>query len=340
VRKQNSKKQLGCCIAVLVFLVFSAEATASAELFTVGAVADVQYADREPRGGRTPRQSPRRLRKAVDSFNAREVDFAISLGDLIDWDDIDYSKLPADIEVVHPVDWTHFETIDAIWRQIRAPRHYVLGNHEWCVPDRADDGEKPGRVLRRFGFEDQAYYDFSHQGFRFILLDGTDRYMYAYAKGSEKFRDAQAYLQGVGASPRNRWWNGAISQTQLDWLRETLVDAARQKEKVVVCCHFPVHDPEEAHSLLNAQDVCDVLDAFPNVVLWLNGHNHAGGYAVMNEGMPNRRHHLNLKGMQNGDDRYYRLLFYADRVDVFRAEQETPERTMTFESEKDTNEQD
>lgn len=62
----------------------------------------------------------------------------------------------------------------------------------------------------------------------------------------------------------------------------------------MVCCHFPLQDPVGNHTLLNFQETRDVLDRFPNVVLWLNGHKHAGVYALANEGQANQRHHLNL----------------------------------------------
>ena len=303
----------------------------SEPVFSIGAVADVQYADSPPRGDRTPRESPRRLQEAVDFFNAQGLDFVVNLGDFIDWDDIDYSVFPKETKPVEPVDWTHFETVNTIWQKIRAPRHHVLGNHDVYVPDRASDGEKPARVLAKFGFKDKAYYDFSHKGFRFIMLDGTDRYMYSYPAGSPAYGEAKAYFDSI-TTPARTPWNGAISDTQLAWLADTLADATSKGEKVVVCCHFPIHDPVGGHTLLNFQETRDVLDRFPNVVLWLNGHNHAGGYALANEGKPTQRHHLNLMGMQNADDRHYRLVFHPQKIEVFRAGNKLPERTMHFTS--------
>ena len=299
-------------------------------LFTVGVVADPQYADTAPRGGRTPREVPRRLKNAVDHFNRHEVDFVVSLGDFIDWDDIDYTWPPVTDLPRGKSNWVHFETLDALWQQIQAPRYHVLGNHEWYVPDRAEDGEKPGRVFRKFGFEDKAYYDFVQPGYRFVLLDGNDRYIYAYPKGSPAYADAKAYFDSLPRNlPERKDWNGAISQPQLNWLRATLDDASQKQQRVVLCCHYPIHEPAEPHSLLNHAEVRAILDDFPNVVLWLNGHNHRGGYALVNEDQANERHHLNFRGMQNGDGAYYRLEFFEDHIDVYRAEGEQPERQLS-----------
>ncbi len=295
----------------------------AAPLFTIGAVADVQYADTDPRGNRTPREAPRRLREAAECFNRHNVDFVVSLGDFIDWDDINYATFRTTNEALDPVDWTHFTTVDEVWQTIHAPRYHVLGNHEWCVPDRAHDGAKPERVFKRYGFEEKAYHDFKHKGFRFVVLDGTDRYMYAYPKDSDEYLDAKSYYDSLA---RRSPWDGAMSSKQLDWLKATLADAEAAREKVVIFCHFPIHEPSRNHNLLNSLEVSGLLDGFPNVVLWLNGHNHQGGYALMN----GRRHHLNLKGMQNFDDTHCRLAFYPDRIEVYRAEALEPERVLPF----------
>lgn len=329
-----TRRKMVALVGLIWCACLSVQATeAEAPLLTVGVVADPQYADTAPRDGRTPREVPRRLKLAVDYFNRHQVNFVVSLGDFIDWDDIDYTWPPV-TDVTTRSDWAHFETLNAIWQQIEAPRYHVLGNHEWYVPDRADDGEKPGRVFRKFGFKDKGYYDFAEQGFRFVILDGNDRYMYAYPKGSPAYIDAKAYYDALPRHlPERRNWNGAISQQQLSWLRATLADAQEKQQRVVVCCHYPIHEPAEPHTLLNHAELRAVLDAFPNVVLWLNGHNHQGGYALANEHQPNQRHHLNLKGMQNGDGAHYRLQFFEDSIDVYRAESAQPERRLTIRKE-------
>jgi hypothetical protein len=68
------------------------------------------------------------------------------------------------------------------------------------------------------------------------------------------------------------------------------------------------------HSLYNADQVRGILDGYRNVVLWLNGHNHAGDYKLMGT-----RHHLNLKGMQESATAWYEIAFSQDRAKVYQA---------------------
>ena len=153
------------------------------------------------------------------------------------------------------------------------------------------------------------------------MVDGTDLYMYAYPRDSHAYRTAKAYYdKRQNGGP----WDGAISPKQLGWLKKTLADAVAKGEKAVLFCHFPIHEPTAHHNLINSVEVAELLDGFPNVALWLNGHKHGGGYALMN----GQRHHLNLRGMQNFDDAYYRLAFFRDRIEVLRAGQTEPERIL------------
>ena len=70
-------------------------------------------------------------------------------------------------------------------------------------------------------------------------------------------------------------------------------------EPVVILCHYPIHPPVDHHSLLNSTELLDILNGYSNVVMWMNGHYHRGSYV-----MQGRRHHLGLKGMQEGADRW------------------------------------
>ena len=66
---------------------------------------------------------------------------------------------------------------------------------------------------------------------------------------------------------------------------------------------------------MNDKEILKILDKYPNVCLYLNGHNHKGDYKLMG-----KRHHLNLRGMQNFADSWYQLDFYQDKIKVFQAE--------------------
>jgi len=59
-------------------------ARAQSGLFRFGIVADPQYAPVPPRGSRFYAHSLWKLSEAVDDFNAQDVEFTVTLGDIID----------------------------------------------------------------------------------------------------------------------------------------------------------------------------------------------------------------------------------------------------------------
>ena len=283
------------------------------ESFSIAAVADPQYADADPRGGREPRKSKDRLLHAVSEWNKRDLDWGVILGDIIDWDDIDYSVFPSNTNTQAPQDWENTNTILNAWNQLQAPKYLVLGNHDFYVPHQDSDGlKKPHSVYRKFGFKNQAYYAFRHKGFRFIVLEGDNSHL-NYALGTPEQTEAQDYFDNVSGS--TVWWNAGIKTPQLVWLLEQLDESQALNEPIIVMCHYPVHTPDGNHSLYNAAHIREILGKYPNMRLWLNGHNHSGAYKY-----EFNRHHLNLKGMQEGADRWYQLDFSPDRLMVFQAE--------------------
>ena len=152
-----------------------------------------------------------------------------------------------------------------------------------------------------------------HKGFRFVVLEG-DISPYNYDPESEAYKKSKAYYDAV-KGPERKWWNAGISQEQIAWLKGILGKAQEAKEPTVIMCHYPIHKPIGGHSLLNSREMLTLLDAYPNVVMWLNGHNHGGGYAKVGN-----RHHLNLKGMQNEAENWYQMDFSSDRITVYQAE--------------------
>lgn len=304
-------------VAALAF--FSLVTGVCAETFSIAAVADVQYADAEPRGHREPREALKRLEHAVNSWNKRKLDWAVSLGDNIDWDDIDYSKFPQQTLSTGPAEWKHTKQVLAVWNKLKFDKHMVLGNHDYYVPYKDADGlSKPASVLRAFGYQDKAYYHFGHKGYRFVILDG-DVSPYNFDVETPEYKVAKAYYDTFKGKQKTPW-NAAISNKQLVWLAGVLDQALKDREPVVLMCHYPIHQPIGGHHLFNAEQVVALLDTYPNVVMWLHGHTHKGGYVQMG-----KRHHLNLKGMQEEDDSWYQIDFSPEIIKVYQAENlETP----------------
>src|SRR5690606_33154640 len=108
-------------ITLLLFLFsltfFDRARAQDAPLFSFGLIADIQYADVESSGKRDYRGSLARARKAVSMLNDHELAFTVHCGDLIDRD------------------YASFDAPLAILRNLRAPVHFVVGNHEFSVAD-------------------------------------------------------------------------------------------------------------------------------------------------------------------------------------------------------------
>ena len=218
-----------------------------------GIVADVQYCDSEPHGERYFRQSLEKLSEAISYFQAEKPTFVIQLGDLIDRD------------------FSSFERVLSLWSRLEVPTYHVLGNHDFLVKP-----EEKAEIVSTFGLE-QRYYDFKYASWRFIVLDGNDLSFHATPKQSERYAEAEKLFSQIETEnrPNAQTWNGGISRQQLEWLQQRLEYALIHDEKVIVFCHFPVL-PLDLHTLWNDTEVVTLLENCPNVVAYMNGHNHAG----------------------------------------------------------------
>jgi len=239
-----------------------------------GLLSDAQYCDRDPAGSRFYGESTTKLAAAVEDLNAQELAFTIHLGDFIDAHDV------------------CLQTLLPIYERLSMPHFHVLGNHDFDV-----EPELRGSIPEKLGLE-ARYYDFRRAGKRFIVLDGGDLSLYARAEGSAEHELAKVKLEELKATgaPNAHSWNGAVGPEQLRWLERTLADAKSAGEPAIVFCHFPVYPPN-AHNLWNDTELIEVLEASGSVVAYINGHNHAGGYAVKN-GI----HYLTVQGMVETED--------------------------------------
>jgi 3',5'-cyclic AMP phosphodiesterase CpdA len=167
-----------------------------------------------------------------------------------------------------------------------------LGNHEFSVANdlKADVPKKLGLPRR--------YYMFRRDGWRFLVLDGNDLSLVARHEGDPEYRQAQQMYEALVTRkvPNAQTWNGALGNEQMDWLDAQLSAAESASERAIVFCHFPVYPPN-AHNLWNDTDVLQLLERHSCVAAWLNGHNHAGNYAVKN-GI----HYLTFPGMVETPD--------------------------------------
>lgn len=244
--------------------------------FSFGLIADCQYCNVVGEGQRKYSKSDQKLKSCVDDFNTMDLSWVIHLGDFID------------------KDWESFDVVQPIYEQLTMPGYHVLGNHDFSVVD-----SMKGSVVDKMGLP-SPYYHFNNNGWRFVILDGNDVSFHAHPKDSKSYKDAEAYYtKNQITSPK---WNGAIGSAQMMWLEETFKTAAVEGENVILFCHFPVY-PENQHNLWNADEVVRLIEKFPNVKAYINGHNHDGNYA-----QKNGVHYLTMKGMVDTDRSSYGVM--------------------------------
>jgi manganese-dependent ADP-ribose/CDP-alcohol diphosphatase len=241
--------------------------------FTFGAIADVQYADQETKGPREYRRSAGKLAQCAAALAGEHPAFTVQLGDLVDGG------------------LANLDRILPIFRKLPGKVYSVLGNHDFCAP-------RP-ELLERLAMP-AAYYTFSRPGWRFIVLDGMDASIAGWPEGHPRRAEGEAVLARLrAAKERNAQpWNGGLGSEQREWLRRALADAAKNRERAIVFCHFPVlaEACRPEHLLWDHRETLEILEASRAAAAWINGHDHKGGYAVRN-GI----HHLTLPGMVEHD---------------------------------------
>jgi 3',5'-cyclic AMP phosphodiesterase CpdA len=272
-------------------------------LLSFGVVADPQYADIDPWSTRFYRQSISKLTEAVARFNESDLSFCVNVGDLID---------------------RGWQSYDAIMEPLISSRHkfhHLLGNHDFEL----EDMRKPS-VPARLGLK-RRYYALTRGSWCFEMLDTNDISVYAHPSNSTERVDAVnklRQLESTGAI-NARAWNGAVSDHQLQWLEATCRTAAAAARKVIVFAHHPVF-PVGEHTAWNSDRVLEVVSRNRNVVAWMNGHNHAGAFGIVDE-LP----FVTLKGMVETEDTnaYAVAHLHADRL-VLMGHGREPSRELHF----------
>lgn len=253
--------------------------------FSIGAIADAQYADEPDSGPRLYHTVPGKLGAAVADFNRQKLAFVVHLGDFID------------------KDWASYDAVLPIARKLRQRWHFVLGNHEFAI-DNAHKLLVPAKLAMP-----ARYYSFVSNGWLFIVTDGNDLSSYGWPDGSAQQQRSLALH--AARYPDKPLWDGGIGTIQMHWIDRQLARADHSGLKVMLFCHFPLW-PENPHNLWNAPDVMAMIERHPAVKIWLDGHNHDGNYGTR-AGI----HYVNLKAMlDTSETAYARLDFFADHVVV------------------------
>lgn len=259
-------------------------------LFKFGVIADVQYANRENHGTRHYRSSLNKLEKAVTVFNEEKVDFVVSLGDFIN------------------DDFKSFDTLTSITGKLNMRLYHVIGNHDFSVRD-----DKKDKILQKLNLR-KEYYSFEKENWRFIVLNGDDISLIANAEGSLKYEKAKEIfdkLKAVGA-PNAKPWNGTLSKQQLNWLKKQLSISQKKKQNVIVLCHFPLYPDGSAKILWNSSVIRNIIEAYPNVSAYLNGHVHVSQYFL-----ENNINYVSFKGMVEKEENAFAIIsVFKDYLEI------------------------
>ena len=236
---------------------------ADAKPLRFGLLSDVQYADKETAGKRRYRDSLLTLERCADDLRGRDLAFVVHCGDIIDGRET-VEQSTEDLTRVLSL----FERVDC---EVR----HVIGNHCLEVPRE--------QLLPRLGLT-EGHYSFACNGWRFIVVDALAFSVCGIQEVDPICRKAAKWLeQNAGAAdfPNAQPWNGSLGVMQRSWLRRELAAAGANGEHAVIFSHLPVLASASTaqHLLWDHDKVFAILDEFPAFTAWINGHDHAGGFA-------------------------------------------------------------
>lgn len=86
---------------------------------------------------------------------------------------------------------------------------------------------------------------------------------------------------------------GGLGNEQLEWVAEEVEDSYQAGQKVIVLCHVPVcpGSCRDICLIWNYQELLTILHKHGNVVAYMAGHDHDGGYALDESGC----HHITFR---------------------------------------------
>ncbi|MCG1035624.1 metallophosphoesterase [Polaribacter sargassicola] len=236
--------------------------------FKIGVISDCQYCNCDVKWDRYYKKSPTRLKEAINTLNQDSLSYTIHLGDFIDKD---------------------FKSLDSIlptWKKLKSETYHVLGNHDFEVEDSLKK-----EIIKKLDLN-KRYYSFVKKDWRFIVLDGNDlSYQGAISKEKKQQTDSIFNLLKDKNLPYLEKWNGALSNKQLNWIKNELEIATEKNQKVGFYCHFPIY-PIDQHNIWNREQFLSLIKPYKNVKFFFNGHNHAGAYQFVDN-----VHYLTFKGM-------------------------------------------
>jgi 3',5'-cyclic AMP phosphodiesterase CpdA len=257
-----------------------------------GVIADPQYADLDPNSvlDRHFRASLGKLAEAIATFEGEDLDFVVTLGDLIDRG------------------WEHFAAPLEIYRRSRHECLFLPGNHDFLV--------EPARIAEVYPLLGMPapYYSFVRSGIRFVVIDGCEESLFATAADPLRQAAARRRLEALEATGaiNAKDWNAGISETQFAWIAGQLETARAAGQAVIVMGHYPLY-PQTDHVMWDAHALTELFADAPHMLAYICGHDHRGGIA--------RTGHcwfVNAVGMVDTpqDNAFAIVDIHADRLDI------------------------
>ena len=248
-------------------------------VITFGVMSDCQYADADPTthiiadtnysSNRQYRQSPRKLKEAVDFFNTQDLDFVVHVGDFVDRSLDDFGVLRD------------------ITDQLTVPFWHVIGNHEY-----SDEASTPGRVVDLYAMPSR-YYTKDLAGYTFVVLDSSEVSIDAYPVGSPEQEGAFEVVEELSREGRKNAypWNGGISPQQYGWIEAQFEQAKAEGKHVIVLSHHMVY-PQGSMTMIGGDQLLELIAKYDNIRAFINGHLHIN-VMEKKEGIP----YITLAGM-------------------------------------------
>ena len=246
-----TRRRLPFLAASLLVAALAVPAAQAPPLVRFGVVTDLHYADIDPNGARSYRESDAKLAECVQVMNANGVAFLVELGDFKDQD-----KTPDEARTLG-----YLQKIESVFAGFKGPRYHVIGNHD---TDSLSKAQYLAAAPNTGIVPNATRYTFVSGGVRFVVLDASHK------------SDGSDYDHG-----NYDWSDSNVDAPQLGWLAETL---AASTEPAVVFVHQQL-DGEGAYCVRNAAQVREVLEKSGKVIAVLQGHRHEGGFSAIN-GIP------------------------------------------------------
>ena len=287
-------------------------------LVSFGLITDLQYGDIPDRQNyqktawRRYRNALKCIREAVSHWQMRspKLSFVIQVGDIIDG-----------FNATSPVANASAKALELILDEFnRLPTRtvHVLGNHElynfsrdelarsqlhpsYFFRTRNTSISQGAKTTKVGGDPEKFYFSFSpHAGYRIVVLDSLDVSILGRDTTSSRYKEAYKILTShnrntnlessaglQGREKRFVSYNGGLGKEQLEWLKDTLSDAEKHNQRVLIFSHIPICPEldERFDSVWNYSEVLDLIWGFKCVVACLHGHEHEDAHFVDHRGI-------------------------------------------------------